>query len=79
MLVLAGGAVDDSHHRWLLDFLKRRNLDETVRFLGPTSRDQVTRLYRHAMVYVTTSFERFIFLFYFRYLLDLVACQLPPH
>ena len=55
MLVIAGGAVDDSHHRWLLDTIKRGNLDETVRFLGPTSREQVACLYRRAMVYVTTS------------------------
>jgi glycosyltransferase involved in cell wall biosynthesis len=55
MLVIAGGAVNRSHYRSLLDSIRSRGLEETVRFLGPLPRDQVTHLYRRARVYVTTS------------------------
>lgn len=55
MLVIAGGAVYDSYHRTLLDDIAKRNLAETVRFLGPTSKGQIMGLCRRAKVYVTTS------------------------
>jgi glycosyltransferase involved in cell wall biosynthesis len=55
MLVIAGGAISDSHYRNLQSSIEHKNLEATIRFLGPTSRDQVTHLYRHARAYVTTS------------------------
>jgi glycosyltransferase involved in cell wall biosynthesis len=54
-LQIAGGAVDAAYQRSLEQRIEKKGLQGVVKFLGPLSAHEVSRLYRQARLHVLTS------------------------